>query len=238
MSPGGPGDEPHPQEPANRQRVSAEGTDMTTTTLTRPRRGGGSDRLGGIAGLLVPAACAAAVISTALSGPNLRQGLFPWAAASGVALAGLTTATLARRHEHVWGRLRRAVVRATTWGLFGVATFFVALGTEDLVNQALGTSRVLSASELITGIGTLLASLLATVVVPVGLVLVGVFTVRARVLDRLGRAATCAIGPVLVLGALLTGTTDATWISATWPLLLGLCWAALGTSLIRAGGQR
>ena len=83
-----------------------------------------------------------------------------------------------------------------------------------------------------------MTSLLATVLVPVGLLLVGVFTARARVLDRPTRAAALAIGPVLLLGAVLSGTSEALWISATWPTLLGMCWAVLGVGLLRDGGER
>ena len=236
---GGPGDEPLPNGPRRSAGPRQKGTDMTATPApTRLWRVGVPERVGGIAGLLVPAACAVAVISTALSGPNLRQGAFPWAASAGAVLTAFTIDALARRHDRVWGRLRRAVARGTTGGLLGVAVFFVALGTEDLANEGLGAPRVLSDSELVTGLGTLLASLLATLVVPIGLVLVGIFTSHARLLDRTGRTAMLAVGPVLILGALLTGVTDVSWISAAWPLLLGLCWAVVGASLLREGGHR
>lgn len=95
-------------------------------------------------------------------------------------------------------------------------------------NRTLGTARVLSDSDLLTGLGTLAASLLTIVVVPVGLLLVGLFTARAGVLARPGRVAMFAAGPVLILGAVLSGVTETLWISVTWPVLLGGCWAVVG----------
>jgi hypothetical protein len=182
--------------------------------------------------------CAIAVYSTAVNGPNLRQGAFPWAASSGCLLAALVIAALAGRHDGTWGRRPRVVANVTTWALVGVAAFFAGLGTEDLLHQTLGTPRFLSDSELITALGTLAASLLATVVVPAGLLLTGAFTARADVLSRPARAAALALGPVLVLGALLSGTTEAPWISAVWPLLLGGCWAIVGIGLLRERSDR
>jgi hypothetical protein len=194
--------------------------------------------LGGIAGMVVPAACAVAVYSTAVTGPNLRQGAFPWAAATGCVMAALTTASVAHCHQRAWKWGRRAVARMTTAGLMGVAAFFVVLGGEDLANRTFGTPRILSDSDLVTALGTLIASLLTVVVVPAGLLLIGIFTARAGVLPRPGRTAMLAIGPVLVLGALLTGITDASWVSATWPMLMGGCWAVVGAALLREGNIR
>jgi hypothetical protein len=209
---------------------------FTSTTIPSSRTN--TTRAGGIAGLLVPVACAVAVYSTAVDGPNLRQGAFPWAVSAGCVLAALTVAALARRHVQVWGRARRAVARTTTAGLAGVAGFFVLLGGEDLLNRTVGTARVLSGSDLLTGLGTLAASLLAVVVVPAGLLLVGVFVAGAGVLGRPGRAAMLAVGPGLVLGAALTGATATPLVFVTWPLLLGACWAVVGTALLREGSVR
>jgi hypothetical protein len=123
--------------------------------------------------------------------------------------------------------------RATVLGLLGVAGFFAALGVEDLLNTTLGTARFLSDNDTVTAIGTLVASLLSTVLVPLGLILVGAATYRAHVLDPAGRVGMAAIGPVLLVGALLSGTTDAAWISALWPMVLAGCWALVGLSLLR-----
>lgn len=84
---------------------------------------------------MVPAACAVVVSSTAVAGPSLRQGAFPWAASTGCVLAALTIAALASRHVRVWGREARAVARATNWGLVGVAAFFFVLAGEDLLQS-------------------------------------------------------------------------------------------------------
>jgi hypothetical protein len=216
--------------------TSSATTTSGTRSDSRPERG--AKRIGGIAALLVPAACTVAVYSTAVAGPNLRQGAFPWAVSAGCVLAAMTVAALVRRHHQVWGRGGRTVARATTGGVVGVAVFFVVLGGEDLLNRTLGTARVLSDSDLLTGLGTLAASLLTIVVVPLGLLLVGYFTARAAVLARPGRVAMLAVGPVLVLRAVLTGLTETLWISATWPLLLGVCWAVVGTTLLREGSSR
>jgi len=214
------------------------GTRARRTGETRFRLSRDLERLGGAAGLLVPATLAVAVYSTAVNGPNLRQGAFPWAASTTCILVSLVTGALARRHHRTWGRWRRAVVNATTWALVVVAAFFIALGAEDLLHQGLGTPRLLSESGLIAGLGTLVASLLAIVVVPAGLLLTGAFTADAKVLSRPARTATLAVGPVLLLGALLTGMTDALWISVTWPLLLGGCWAVVGIDLLTKRSDR
>lgn len=217
--------------------------DIRTTSSARQTRSGGGlerglGRIGGVAGLLVPAACAVAVYSTAVTGPNLRQGAFPWAASTGCVLAAITIAAVARQHARVWGHAAQAVARATKWGLVGIAAFFVVVGGEDLLNRTLGTARVLSDSDLLTGLGTLAASLLTLVVVPIGLLLVGLFAARAAVLPRPGRVAMLAVSPVLVLGALLTGLTETLWVSVAWPLLLAGCWAVVGTTLLREGSSR
>jgi hypothetical protein len=173
------------------------------------------------------------VISTLIAGPNLRQAGFPWAASSGAALAAVTTAALRRRHGKTWSRAQHFVASSTVLGLLGVAAFFAALGIEDLTNAVLGLPRFLGDNAVVTALGTLAASLLAMVIVPIGLLLLGVFTIRARALDRSGRFAMAAIGPILIVGAVLTGTTGSMWVAVTWPLLLGGCWAAVGLSLLR-----
>ena len=223
---------------ANTATSSPRTTGSNRPTSFGAGKGRRVERAGGVAGLFIPAACTSAVWSTVVAGPNLRQGAFPWAAATGCVLAAMTTAALARRHEPVWARGRQAVARATVASLAGVAAFFAVLGGEDLLNRTLGTARALSDSDLLTGLGTLVASLLATVVVPVGLLLVGLFTARCDLVAGPGRVAMLTVGPVLVLGAVLTGVTEALWISAIWPLLLGACWAVVGAALLRGGGDR
>ena len=212
---------------------------MTSSPITRDRLStswaapGSIERLGGVAGLLVPFSCAAAVAITAASGANLRQNGFPWAAASGAALAAVAVLAVTRVHSQSWSAGSRMAGRATVLGLLGVAGFFAALGVEDLLNTTLGTARFLSDNDTVTAIGTLVASLLSTVLVPLGLILVGAAAYRAHVLDPAGRVGMAAIGPVLLIGALLSGTTDAAWISALWPMLLAGCWALVGLSLLR-----
>lgn len=217
---------------------------MTTTTSPRGTPGTrsgaphGIERVAGTAGLLVPAACAVAAYATAVDGPNLRQGAFPWAAAAGCVLAALTTIGVGRRHDRAWGRGRRLVAWCTAGALAAVAAFFVVVGGEDLLNRTLGTARIISDNELVTAVGTLGASLLTVVAVPAGLVAVGVAAVRTGVLGRSGRAAMLVVGPVLVLGALVTAATEVAWVSAAWPLLLGGCWAVVGISLLHEGSVR
>ena len=53
------------------------GTSTPRTWATRLRLSRGLQRLGGVAGLLVPAALAVAVYSTAVNGPNLRSNIAP-----------------------------------------------------------------------------------------------------------------------------------------------------------------
>src|SRR3712207_1749737 len=86
------------------------------------------------------------------------------------------------RHNGHWGRASTAAGRVTVLAILGVAVFFAALGVEDLLNTTAGVPRVLSDNDTVTALGTLAASLLATVLAPIGLVLVGVATYRARVM--------------------------------------------------------
>ena len=133
------------------------------------------------------------------------------------------------------GRPFQAAGIATAAGLLGIAGFFVALGVEDLLTGLVGTARFLSDNDAVTGLGTLVASLLSLLLVPLGLLAVGVATLRSGVLDRTGRLAAVALAPVLLLAALSTATTGSAAVPAACLVLFGVCWALLGRSLLHLG---
>ncbi len=125
----------------------------------------------------------------------------------------------------------------TVAGLCGVGLFFAGLGTEDLLASQFGTGRFLSDNDVITALGTLFGSVLAVVVVPLGLLGVGIATVRANVLPTVGRWAAASLAPALLLGAVVSAATEPTWISGVWLILYGICWSLLGLGVLRPPGS-
>ncbi len=192
-------------------------------------------RAGGIAGLLVPLPLLAAAAIDLAVGPNLRQFGFPWAAALAAASAGACTLALTAVHRPHWKRPLVSVGTVTAAGLLGVAGFFAALGAEDLLAGLAGTDRFLSDNDAVTALGTLVASILALLAVPIGLLVLGVATLRSGVLDRPGRVASVALTPLLLLAALSTAATAVAAVPAACLVLFGVAWALLGRSLLHLG---
>ena len=191
-------------------------------------------RVGGIAGMLSPLPLLAAGWITATGGQNLRQNGFPWAAT----LAAILTATCVLGLRTLLAPRGSAVVRvvgpATAVALVGIAGFFAALGTEDLLATMAGTPRFLSDNEAITGIGTLTGSLLTLVVTPVGLLILGVAAFRSGLLSRSGRIAALALTPSLILGALTSAAATSAPAAAAWVLVFSAFWFLLGRALLRS----
>jgi hypothetical protein len=123
----------------------------------------------------------------------------------------------------------------TVIALLGIAGFFAALGTEDLLATMAGTSRFLSDNEAITGIGTLTGSVLSLIVTPLGLLILGVAAFRSRLLSRTGRIAAVALTPCLVLGALSSAAATSAPAAAAWVLVFSACWFLLGRALLQSG---
>lgn len=189
-------------------------------------------RVGGIAGLVMPVPILTAAAITVVVGPNLRQYGFPWLAALAAVLSGACTLAVAAAHAGRWRRPPRAATMTTMAGLLGVAGFFAAIGAEDLIATRAGGTRLLSDDGAITAVGTLVASVLTLVVVPVGFGMLGSAVGRARVLDRPGRLAVASLAPSLILGALVSATTDLAWMSAAALAVFAACWYMLGRSLL------
>jgi hypothetical protein len=80
----------------------------------------------------------------------------------------------------------------------------MALGLEELLATWAGIPRFLSDNEVITGIGTLTGSVLTLVLAPFGLLVVGIAAFRSRLLSRSGRLSAVALGPCLILAALIS----------------------------------
>jgi hypothetical protein len=110
----------------------------------------------------------------------------------------------------------------------------MALGLEDLLATWAGIPRFLSDNEVITGIGTLTGSVLTLVLAPFGLVVVGIATFRSRLLSSSGRLSAVALGPCLILGALISAAATSAPVAAAWVPVFCICWFVLGRSLQRS----
>ena len=189
-------------------------------------------RIGGIAGMLSPLPLLAAGVITATAGQNLRQNGFPWAATLAALLLAVCVLGLRALLSADGSAVVHVAGMVTAIALVGIAGFFAALGTEDLLATVAGTSRFLSANEAITGIGTLFGSVLSLVVTPLGLLILGVAAYRSRLLSRSGRIAALALTPCLVLGALTSAAATSAPAAAAWVLVFSACWFLLGRALV------
>jgi hypothetical protein len=152
------------------------------------------------------AGCALAVAlmlaETLVGGSDLRSGLVPLSLAV-VCLAGAVTVwAVAACELGVPQRLAAACARLVAAALVGVAGFFLSLAVLALLG-----SDLLSADTGLTSSGTLVASLVTLVVVPVGLLVLGACLFRDRRLPLALRLEPWLLmvllaGGVAVLGAL------------------------------------
>jgi hypothetical protein len=108
--------------------------------------------VGGIAGMLSPLPLLAAGVITATAGQNLRQNGFPSMATLAAILCATCVLGLTALHSTRWAAPLRAAGLVTAVAILGIAGFFTALGTEDLLATVAGTSRFLSDNQAITGI--------------------------------------------------------------------------------------
>jgi hypothetical protein len=191
-------------------------------------------RIGGIAGMLSALPLLAAGVITATAGQNLRQNGFPSAATLAAILTALCVLGLRALLSAHESTVVRVAGLATAGALVGIAGFFAALGTEDLLATVAGTSRFLSDNEAITGIGTLTGSVLTLVVTPVGLLILGIAAFRSHLLSRTGRFAAVALAPCLVLGALTSAAATSAPAAAAWVMVFSACWFLLGRALLRS----
>ncbi|HET6533615.1 MAG TPA: DJ-1/PfpI family protein [Actinoplanes sp.] len=222
--------------PADSPAAPGHGDDTDPAGFSRPPeawRRPAVLRAGAIAGLVVPLPTLAAAMITIVRAQNLRQNGFPWAAALAAVLAAGCTIALTGVHWRRWGAVARAAGFTTAAGLTGIGGFFAGLAVEDLLATQFGFSRFLSDNATVTAVGTLTASLLATVIVPLGLAVTGVATVRARLLDTSARWAAVLIAPAMVAGAAVSAATTSAWASGSWLVLLGACWLPVGRSILR-----
>ena len=190
--------------------------------------------IGGIAGMLSPLPLLAAGWITATAGQNLRQNGFPWVATLAAILTAMCVLGLGALLSGHGSVVVRMAGLATAVALVGIAVFFAALGTEDLLATVVGTSRFLSDNEAITSIGTLTGSLLTLVVAPLGLLILGVAAFRSRLLSRTGRLAAVALTPCLVVGALTSAAATSAPTAAAWVLMFSACWFVLGRALLQS----
>jgi hypothetical protein len=191
-------------------------------------------RIGGIAGMLSTLPLLAASMVTATAGQNLRQNGFPWAAVLAAILTALCVLGVTALHSSRWAAPVRATGLVTSAALLGIAGFFMALGFEDLLATWAGVARFLSDNEVITGIGTLTGSVLTLVLAPLGLLVVGIATFRSRLLSSSGRLSAVALGPCLILGALISAAAMSAPVAAAWVPIFCICWFMLGRSLLRS----
>jgi len=174
-----------------------------------------------------------AAVITITHAANIRQNGFPWAAAAAAVSVAAGTLALTGVHARRWRAPERAVGLVTVGGLLGVAGFFLALGLEDTAATVFGTPRFLSDNDAVTGLGTLTASLLSVVVVPLGWILIGVAVLRARVLTPTARVAAILLTPLLIAGVITSAAFDSTPTSAAWLALFSACWCLIGRDILR-----
>ncbi len=221
---------PHVARPTDRAALSP--TSPHAGRLARASTSPAALRAGALAGLLVPLPVIAAAVITIAHAANIRQNGFPWAAAAAAVSAAACTLALTGVHARQWRAPERAVGLITVGGLLGVAGFFVALGLEDLIATVFDTPRFLSDNDVVTGVGTLTASLLSIVVVPLGWILVGVAALRARVLAPTARVATVLLTPLLIAGVITSAAFDSTTAAAAWLALFSACWCLIGRDIL------
>jgi hypothetical protein len=126
-------------EPVSTRFSETAGRQLPSTPVVVPVR---TARVGGIAGMLSPLPLLAAGVITATAGQNLRQNGFPWMATLAAILCAACVVGLTALHSTRWAAPVRAAGLVTTAAILGIAGFFTALRTEDLLATVAGTPRV------------------------------------------------------------------------------------------------
>ena len=187
--------------------------------------------MSGWAGLLLPVPLVVVGVATAIVGENLRQYGIPLL----LAIAALMLRTcLAGPHllaGGTAGRFERGAYRMMSTGLLAVAAFFGALAVEDLLDNLFGTGRFLSGNETLSALLTLLGSLLALVVLPVGLVAFGVAIAASQRLPGRARWLPLTLPIVIVSGAAAASITGLALLTFVWLSLAGLVCVLLGLAV-------
>jgi hypothetical protein len=189
-------------------------------------------RAGGIAGVLITLPVAALSTIIVLVGENLRQYGTPWLLSATAVLTFGCFAGLHSVQAAPGRRLEMVGYACSSAALIVVAGFFAVLGLEDLIDNLFGTGRFLSSNGAITAAGTLIGSLASMVVLPTGLVLYGIATVRARCVSSYSRWLPLAIPLTVVGGAALASAVSTQAASLLWIWAVALCCARLGVVLL------
>ena len=197
----------------------------------RPSHRSSTVRIAAVAGMLTPLPIAIAAVVIVTFGENLRQNGMPWLLAASALLIRGCLAGVHAVQAGSTGRIELIGHRLTQWALFVIAGFFTVLGLEDLIDSVAGTGRFLSSNGAVTAAGTLAGSLASLVLLPAGLCLFGVATLKARCLPGASRWLPLAIPMTVVVGAAVASNVSSNLVSLAWTGLVALACAGLGVAL-------
>ena len=192
-------------------------------------------RVGAIAAMLVPFPVIAVTLIILTVGENLRQYGMPWLLAITAVLmlgclSGIHAVQVSPKR-----RLEAAGYAFSSVALAVVAGFFTMIGLEDLIDNVFGTGRFLSSNGVITALGTLAGSLASLVVMPIGLCLFGIGTVRSRCLPGRTRWLPLVIPFTVVVGAAAGSAATTEAVSLAWTWLVAITYFKLGVTLLALG---
>lgn len=175
----------------------------------------------------VAVSAAAAAVDAWNSEVNLRSGLIPWA--FGALAVGVALILFGSFRGDI-GRPRWLLRCGSSCALVGLAAAGAFMfGTAIL--SVLGSNLLSTGDTLVSALGTLFAGVCTLVVLPVGLLALGVAVLAdkelppgARWLPLVGTLVFLA-GPVLVA---VLPDADERWVLVMWPVVLAAAWATYG----------
>lgn len=187
-----------------------------------------TSRTGGLAGLA--SAPVALVIGGGLllSGGDQRANLVLFAMPGAILLMLACLLELVDAHQFRRNRVLTSWFVLSIAGLLGVSAFYLVVAL-----SAISPGAGLLESEAAEAVGTLLGSLLVMVILPGGLLLLGIGLLKARVLPPWARPLPLALFLLLVFGAAAVAVVeDDEVIAAAILVSLGATWALLGLALL------
>ena len=203
-----------------------------TTHHDRPTGSLDGRRAGAVAAMLVPLPVALISIIILTVGENLRQYGMPWLLAlTALLMVGCFGAVHAVQRE-CSRRLGAVGFAMSAAALLVVSAFFSVIGLEDLVDNVFGTGRFLSSNGAVTAFGTLCGSLASLVLLPLGLLVFGIATVRAQRLPGLCRWLPLSVPAIVVSGVALGSATASEVVSLGWIWLVAAGCFRIGAVLL------
>lgn len=190
-----------------------------------------TQRLGGVSGIASAPATLIVSIGLLISGGDQRANLVPFVMPVAVLLMLGCVFGIFEAHRHHRNMILTSGLVMTVGALVGVSFFYIAVAL-----SAVPAVAELIESDSAETIGTLLGSLLVIVILPSGLLLLGVGLLKACVLARWARPLPIVAVVLLALGAAAVSLVDDDKVVvAALLVLLGATWALLGTALLMRG---